>query len=149
MIIRHVSYNTPLKDIYSIMRAIAIISSILSSVIASVAVNELALRSFILQISKYPIDSIPTKLPAGVRGTRRDLLAWANLSQSDFINTATEEIRMSHSLMMDLGALGVLFRYTLGEMTTKYPNDDERIAEFAKIYRDALRRMEDFEGRIV
>lgn len=132
---------------YIFMRASFLSSFLLSSVIASAPLNELALRGFIIYITKYPLDSIPTTLSRGVAAHKKELRQWAALSEPDFIESARDEIRTIHGVMMRQQTMRDLFTPTLREMTERFEDEDERIAEFAKIYRDALRNMEDFKRK--
>lgn len=129
------------------MRVVALICSFVSSVLASTAVDPFSLQAFIVEIGVYPLDSIPTKLPKFILGFRTDLYHWARLPEDTFIELAKEEIRTAHRILLEGKTNAILSRPVLSDMAARFEDENERLAEFAKIYRTALRNMEDYKRK--
>lgn len=126
------------------MRALSLICSIITNAIASInSPNPFALITFIREFGVYSRDEMPTKLPARCGALADLLFDWAILSESEFIERAKEVIRGAHKTILTLNT-GILLQMQINAMAASVENEDERLVEFAKIYRDAMRKLKEF-----
>lgn len=126
------------------MRAFTVLCSIIASGEAVTEFQHTALQYFITEFGIYSSEEMPEELPRGLRNFDSELFVWANMKQGEFIENAIEDIRSTHQVMLRIDPLDVLLKVQLDAMAAKVDDEEQRVVEFAKIYRRALRNLQDF-----